>query len=103
LFARLRPAGAGLCLDCGHLTAFGRAPLDEWLEVLGPFIGQLHLHDNLGQKDDHLPMGRGRVDFRRLFAYLKDQRTTPPVMTMEVHRPADVWASLECLEGLWPW
>ncbi len=103
LFERLRPAGAGLCLDCGHVTAFGRAPLSEWLEVLGPFIGQLHLHDNLGQKDDHRPMGRGRIDFRRLFAYLKAERTAPPVMTMEVHRPADVWTSLECLERLWPW
>lgn len=103
LFERLRHQGVGLCLDCGHLTAFGRAPLGEWLTMLGPFIGQLHLHDNLGQKDDHLPMGRGQIDFRRLFAYLKAERTKPPVMTMEVHRPDDVWASLECLERLWPW
>ena len=103
LFERLRPNGVGLCLDCGHLTAFGRAPMDEWLNVLGPFIGQLHLHDNRGQKDDHLPMGHGHIDFHRLFAYLKAERTAPPVMTMEVHRPDDVWASLDFLERLWPW
>jgi len=103
MFERLRPYGVGLCLDCGHLTAFGRASLDEWLDVLGPFIGQLHLHDNLGQKDDHLPMGHGQIDFRRLFAYLKAERSRPPVMTIEVHRPDDVWASLACLERLWPW
>jgi len=103
MFERLRPHGVGLCLDCGHLTAFGRASLDEWLDVLGPFIGQLHLHDNLGQKDDHLPMGHGQIDFRRLFAYLKAERSRPPVMTIEVHRPDDVWASLACLERLWPW
>jgi len=103
LFERLRPNGVGLCLDCGHLTAFGRAPMDEWLNVLGSFIGQLHLHDNLGQKDDHLPMGHGHIDFHRLFAYLKSERTAPPVMTMEVHRIDDVWASLDFLERLWPW
>jgi sugar phosphate isomerase/epimerase len=103
LFERLRGLDVGLCLDCGHLTAFGRAPLEQWLQVLGAFIGQLHLHDNAGHKDDHLAMGQGRIDFRPLFAYLKAERRRPPVVTMEVHRPDDIWASLEYLEPLWPW
>ena len=103
LFDRLRSHGVGLCLDCGHLTAFGRTPIEAWLRVLGPFIGQLHLHDNGGKKDDHLALGRGRIDFRPLFAFLKAERPRPPVVTMEVHRPDDIWASLEDLERLWPW
>jgi sugar phosphate isomerase/epimerase len=103
LFERLQGHGVGLCLDCGHLTAFGRAPLQEWLQVLGGFIGQLHLHDNGGQKDDHLAMGQGRIDFRPLFTYLETQRRQPPVVTMEVHRPEDIWPSLEYLQTLWPW
>ena len=103
LFERLRPKGVSLCLDCGHLTAFGRAPLDEWLNVLGAFIGQLHLHDNRGSKDEHLPMGHGQIDFGRLFDYLKAECTNPPVLTLEVHRPDDVWPSLSGLERLWPW
>jgi len=103
LFERLRAPGVGLCLDCGHLTAFGRAPLEEWLKVLGDFIGQLHLHDNGGKKDDHLAMGRGLIDFRPLFAYLQARRSRPPVVTLEVHRLDDIWESLEYLERLWPW
>ncbi len=103
LFERLQPCRVGLCLDCGHLTAFGRAPLAEWLEVLGPFIGQLHLHDNHGEKDDHLPLGQGRIDFSELFDYLKAECLRPPVMTLEIHRTDDLWTSLECLERLWPW
>jgi len=103
LFERLHTQNVGLCLDCGHLTAFGRAPLEEWLDVLGPFIGQLHLHDNGGKKDDHLAMGRGLIDFRPLFAYLQTHPIRPPVVTMEVHRYDDIWASLEFLERLWPW
>jgi sugar phosphate isomerase/epimerase len=103
LFERLRANHVGLCLDCGHLTVFGRAPLAEWLEVLGPLIGQLHLHDNAGQKDEHLAMGQGRIDFRPLFAYLKAERPRPPVVTMEVHRPDDLWESLDYLQRLWPW
>jgi sugar phosphate isomerase/epimerase len=103
VFERLRSSHVGLCLDCGHLTAFGRASLDEWLEGLGAFIGQLHLHDNMGKKDDHLPMGQGRINFVRLFDFLKAARSCPPVITLEVHRPHDVWASMECLERFWPW
>jgi len=103
LFERLGPEGVSLCLDCGHLTAFGRSRMAEWLEVLGTFIGQLHLHDNRGEKVDHLPMGHGQIDFRRLFAYLRAERTSPPVMTLEIHRPYDVWPSLAGLERLWPW
>jgi sugar phosphate isomerase/epimerase len=103
LFERLRAHGVGLCLDCGHLTAFGRAPLEEWLNVLGDFIGQLHLHDNGGKKDDHLAMGRGLIDFRPLFAYFQARRSRPPVVTLEVHRLDDIWEGLEYLERLWPW
>ncbi len=102
LFERLAPAGVGWCLDGGHLTAFGRAPLGEWLELLGTFIGQLHLHDNRGQKDDHLPLGQGVIDFPRLFDYLK---TAPrrPVVTLEIHPPDGLGSSLAYLERLWPW
>ncbi|MCU0559871.1 MAG: sugar phosphate isomerase/epimerase [Desulfobacterales bacterium] len=103
LFERLQPCRVGLCLDCGHLTAFGRAPFSEWLNVLGPFIGQVHLHDNHGKKDDHLPLGRGMIDFSALFDYLKAARSRPPVMTLEIHGTDDLATSLACLERLWPW
>jgi sugar phosphate isomerase/epimerase len=103
LFDQLRPQGVSLCLDCGHVTAFGQAPLKEWLSVLGPFIGQLHLHDNRGSKDDHLPMGCGQIDFGQLFTYLRAERPKPPIMTMEVHRLEDLGPSLDYLEKVWPW
>jgi len=72
-------SNVGLCLDCGHLTAFGRAPLEQWLDELGALIGQIHLHDNWGHKDDHLPMGQGRIDFVRLFALLKSRAQPAPL------------------------
>lgn len=102
LFERLRPAGVGWCLDCGHLTAFGKAPLMEWLETLGAFIGQIHLHDNHGRKDDHLPLGRGVIEFDRLFDYLRTAGCRP-VMTLEIHAADGLWASLAHLERIWPW
>ena len=37
-----------VCLDVGHLQAFGGGDYDRWLHTLWPVIGQLHLHDNRG-------------------------------------------------------
>jgi sugar phosphate isomerase/epimerase len=103
LLERLRPWNVGLCLDLGHLTAFGRAPLGEWLDSLGDSIVQLHLHDNRGDQDAHMAMGAGRIDFAGLFAFLKARRDTPPLATLEVHRLEDLEPSLGYLCGVWPW
>jgi len=87
---RQQPSGCGF-LDCRPSDRlFGRSPLEEWLDELGALIGQLHLHDNWGHKDDHLPMARAAIDFVRLFALLKAERSRPPVVTLEIHQPHDV-------------
>jgi sugar phosphate isomerase/epimerase len=103
LLEQLSSRRVGLCLDCGHLTVFGGAPLAEWLASLGGFIGQLHLHDNLGQKDDHLALGAGRIDFTTLFTFLASNRPCPPVVTLETHQEQDLAPSLAYLKRIWPW
>jgi sugar phosphate isomerase/epimerase len=62
----------GFCLDVGHaLVELGpRGPL-RYLEVLGDRLLHLHLHDNHGQKDDHLPVGAGSVPWAKLAPLLK--------------------------------
>jgi sugar phosphate isomerase/epimerase len=101
MFERLEDQGVGFCLDSGHMSAFGKAPLQEWLQVLGPWIGQLHLHDNHGDWDDHLALGRGNIDFPLIFDYLKGQKISGPVITLEPHKEADLWPSLEYLQRHW--
>lgn len=103
LLDRLAPPQVGLCLDLGHLTAFGRGVLTEWLARLGGRIGELHLHDNRGERDEHLPLGAGRIDFAPLFDYLRAAGSAPPLVTLEVHRMEDLAPSLEALGRLWPW
>lgn len=65
----------GFCLDVGHafIELGPRGPL-RYLEVLGDRL--LHLHDNHGQKDDHLPVGAGNVPWARLAPFLKGFRGT---------------------------
>ncbi len=35
----------------------------ELVRLLGDAIVHMHVHDNHGQRDEHLPMGRGTIDF----------------------------------------
>ncbi len=52
------------CLDLGHLNIFARNHLSEWLDAINnqPAI-HLHIHDNNGEKDQHLPVGLGNFNW----------------------------------------
>jgi sugar phosphate isomerase/epimerase len=74
---------AMVCLDTGHINAFSRLPVTRWWELLGERVIALHLHDNDGLSDDHLPPGDGIFDFPSLAGILR-RRATLPLMTFEV-------------------
>jgi len=47
--------------DIGHLNLCGRRPLEN-LECFKSRLGHIHLHDNNGMMDLHLPIGAGNID-----------------------------------------
>ena len=55
--------GVGACFDIGHAHTVGAVP--AFLDVLGS-ADHLHLHDNHGMSDEHLPIGAGTVDWARV-------------------------------------
>ncbi|MFQ5736393.1 MAG: sugar phosphate isomerase/epimerase family protein [Thermodesulfobacteriota bacterium] len=73
-----------VCLDSGHLSVFSGVPLEEWFRELGPDIAEVHLHDNRGGADEHLPIGEGVIDFP-LFFRLLERYASGPVYTIEPH------------------
>jgi sugar phosphate isomerase/epimerase len=103
LLENLGKQGAGFCLDPGHLAVFGRASLDAWVESLGPYLRQLNLHDNRGRQDEHLALGRGRINYGKFFNKLAAIRNEPPIITLEPHKEEALWPSVEYLEKIWPW
>ncbi|MCD6353510.1 MAG: sugar phosphate isomerase/epimerase [Proteobacteria bacterium] len=103
LFNNLKNQNAGFCFDIGHQAVFSSVPLVNWLEFLGSYLGQLHMHDNCGKEDEHLAMGQGSINFQPLFDYLKSRRKNPPVITLEPHREEDLRPSLKYLEKFWTW
>lgn len=87
-------ARLGHCFDIGHWNLFGRIPLETWLSQIGPRLFHLHLHDNTGTGDDHLPVGDGNIDFDQLFS-LVSAFEPGPSMTLEAHRPEDLVRSCQ--------
>ncbi len=88
---------AGFCLDVGHVLAFGRKNWHDWLPAMEPWLGQLHLHDNHGDRDTHLAVGQGIFDFAGFFAYLKE-RHLGPIITLEPHHENGLQESLKALD-----
>jgi sugar phosphate isomerase/epimerase len=74
---------AMVCLDTGHINAFSHRSPARWWEVLGERVVALHLHDNDGLSDDHLPPGEGTFDFAALVPLVRE-RSPLPLMTLEV-------------------
>lgn len=91
----LNPAHAGICLDVGHMNAMSNDSLDHWLHTLSQYIGQFHLHDNHGDKDFHLPMGQGNIDFHKVFDFISHKH---PILTLEPHKEEDLYVSLDVLK-----
>lgn len=55
----------GVTLDVGHAN-LSDTGLDHAFELLRPRIGELHLHDNHGLRDEHLWPGSGEIDWVKL-------------------------------------
>jgi sugar phosphate isomerase/epimerase len=96
ILSKLDSESAQFCLDVGHLMSFAKTPWQDWLPRLSPRLGQLHLHDNNGEGDQHLGLGLGSFDFKGLFQFLA-ANNLHPLVTLEPHSEIDLWQSLEYL------
>jgi sugar phosphate isomerase/epimerase len=58
---QIEGADLGVCLDYGHAHLMG--DLGEAIEALSGHIWTTHVHDNRGQRDDHLVPFSGSIDW----------------------------------------
>lgn len=59
-------------LDVGHAVVSGYDPVDFVHENAG-LISHVHLHDNHGTVDEHLPLGEGTIDYLAVIRALREQ------------------------------
>jgi sugar phosphate isomerase/epimerase len=61
-----------MTLDVGHaFIAGGQKLVNGFIERFGDRIGHVHLNDNHGRDDAHLPLGVGAIDFNQVVRGLK--------------------------------
>ncbi len=99
LLDALNSPKARFCFDTGHANVFGRVPPIFWIEALGDRLGEIHIHDNDGNMDEHLPVGEGNIPFRELFAKLRGQNLRP-ILTVESHSEKGLRRMLESLRAM---
>jgi len=93
LFAALRSPYFRFCLYVGHQHSFSTTPLLKWVDALGELLAEIHVHDNCGSQDEHLPVGQGTIDFKSLFMVLR-AKAIDPLITLEPHREEHLAESL---------
>jgi sugar phosphate isomerase/epimerase len=74
----------GICVDLNHSNI--KEDLENVIEVCAPYLINVHVSDNLGVGDAHLPMGEGVIDFDAVFKSLQANGYSGP-LSMEIHTP----------------
>lgn len=95
LFDYFKNKNLWYCFDTGHFNLFSKVPLDTWLTPLKGRIKEVHLHDNHGTSDDHLPIGRGSFPFRELREFLRQAHVHDLILTLEPHTEGTVMESIQ--------
>ena len=72
------------CFDVGHWNLFHKVGMEEWFDQMGAYIAEVHVHDNHGRRDEHLPIGEGNIEFDLYFRLMK-QYAPQAVYTIEAH------------------
>lgn len=98
----------GITLDAGHLflAAKERNKSEKWIadivEMVKDELINVHLHDNQGISDDHLPPGRGKIKFNKIIQALEKHYDGPLILEMwELSDPLGaVNESIQYLENL---
>ena len=99
-----RVDGLMFTLDVGH--AFMKVKKTEsvlkMMAELKPWISHVHLHDNHGFRDEHLPLGVGTIEMPKIIAGLKSIGYDKTI-TLEIHTDDREYLEISRrkLKGMW--
>jgi len=99
LYDRISSPRLAFCYDCGHANCY--TPGEDPFARFGDKMVTMHLHDNHGQRDEHLLIGEGSIDLPFVFRRLAAKR--PASYNLESrYRPenaAHVWTMEQYLDA----
>ncbi len=79
IFSRFDSPYVKFCLDVGHANTT-EGPL-EYLDHFGDRLVNVHYHDNLGKRDEHLDVGHGNVPWEALGKRFRQMEFTGPFVS----------------------
>jgi sugar phosphate isomerase/epimerase len=69
-----------ICLDVGHVNVWSKVSLEEWIAVLGEDIRSIHVTDNKGDLDSHLPPGKGTINWQEFSDLIAKYQIDPDIV-----------------------
>jgi len=83
VFSQIASQRLKLVLDVAHASFFESDPPLKFIDKFYEKLAHVHLSDNLGQRDDHLPLGAGSVDYKTSIRELRRRKYSGTV-TLEI-------------------
>ena len=72
-----------MCLDIGHVNAYSKIPVEEWLEKCAKYISHFHIHNNNGDYDSHSALFEGSINMKE-FLERADELCPDATFTLEL-------------------
>lgn len=60
-----------ICLDIGHVHAYSKIPVSQWVKECAPYISHFHMHNNDGCTDFHQNLQEGKLDIKALLQQIE--------------------------------
>lgn len=80
LAERMKPyENFGVCLDYGH-GAISEIAESGWMKLMAPYVKHMHINDNDGSNDLHLPIGDGRLKWKKFTKEISDYQMDTTVL-----------------------
>lgn len=84
-----------ITFDLGHANTCGN--LTEFCKIILPKAYHMHIHDNHGKFDEHLPVGKGSIDWEKVMPQIV-KNYSGKIIVVEGRNPFEGRTSLEYLK-----
>ncbi len=84
-----------VCFDIGHANTTGQ--IDAMIDTFSGRIANVHIHDNDGDRDAHMTIGDGSIDFQHVLRRLSDYRGNYIIESRSFESAAESQSRLESL------
>lgn len=60
-------------MDLGHVFIWdGMKGIEKYLKTFKNKLIHIHMHDNNGKQDEHIAIGKGKIDYKKVYKWIKE-------------------------------